>query len=275
MILDTDAAHITAVLQSHAIPVLRNRSVSLEREGKRLWLSGVDDVLAGKPDLELALTGIPPDEPVVLLAHEPDWADYVAHHPVDLQLSGHSHGGQVRLPLVGASLSAEAGAKISLGTAPDRSPYAVHQCRNRHDPGTDAPQLPSGNYSDHAPRGLRWSAAVQVRPPVGVSVHATHPPNRDSISLGAVGILSGVQCYYSGRNLTLILAQEPKRLSRVSSGSATRLFYLVPVLVIWPFGFPFFWRTTFRELLLPTQWLSKRANLRRMPCSKNCGTFTS
>ena len=113
--LDTDPAHITAVLQSHAIPVLRNRSVPLERDGKRLWLSGVDDVLAGKADLGLALKGIPPDEPVVLLAHEPDWADYVAHHPVDLQLSGHSHGGQVRLPLIGALYLPKLGRKYPWG----------------------------------------------------------------------------------------------------------------------------------------------------------------
>jgi predicted MPP superfamily phosphohydrolase len=100
--LDTDPAHIAAVLRSHAIPVLRNHSTALEREGKRLWIVGVDDVLVGKPDLDLALREIPPDETVVLLAHEPDWADHVAHYPVDLQLSGHSHGGQIRLPIVGA-----------------------------------------------------------------------------------------------------------------------------------------------------------------------------
>jgi predicted MPP superfamily phosphohydrolase len=98
----TGATHITAVLHSHNISVLRNRPLPLEREGQRLWLAGVDDVLEGKPDLDLTLKGIPPAEPVVLLAHEPDWADHVARSPVDLQLSGHSHGGQIRLPLLGA-----------------------------------------------------------------------------------------------------------------------------------------------------------------------------
>jgi predicted MPP superfamily phosphohydrolase len=113
--MDTDGNYITAVLQSHAIPVLRNRSVSFERGGKRLWFSGVDDVLAGRPDLDLALRGIPPGEPVILLAHEPDWADYVASRPVDLQLSGHSHGGQVRLPLVGAVYLPKLGRKYPWG----------------------------------------------------------------------------------------------------------------------------------------------------------------
>lgn len=100
--LGVDTNHIVEVLQSHDIPVLRNRSLPLEREGNRLWLSGVDDVLVGNPRLDLALKDIPADEPVILLAHEPDWADFVAKYPVDLQLSGHSHGGQIRIPLLGA-----------------------------------------------------------------------------------------------------------------------------------------------------------------------------
>ena len=75
----------------------------------------MDDVLAGRPDLGLALRGIPTDEPVILLAHEPDWADYVAPHPVDLQLSGHSHGGQIRFPLIGAVVLPELARKYPWG----------------------------------------------------------------------------------------------------------------------------------------------------------------
>lgn len=113
--LNTNATHITAVLQSHAIEVLRNRSIALERGGQRLWVAGVDDVLEGKPDLKLALSQVPPAEPVVLLAHEPDWADHAARRPIDLQLSGHSHGGQIRLPIIGPPYLPPLGRKYPRG----------------------------------------------------------------------------------------------------------------------------------------------------------------
>lgn len=91
---------ITNALRGQDIQVLINQSVPIEGNRARFWLGGVDDELEGKPNLEAALHNIPSDECVVLLAHEPDYADHVAHYPVDLQLSGHTHGGQVRLPFV-------------------------------------------------------------------------------------------------------------------------------------------------------------------------------
>jgi uncharacterized protein len=93
---------IARVLDANGITVLRNFGLYVERAGARLWIAGVDDALGGGANLDLALRGIPQDEATVLLAHEPDYADAVRGYPVDLQLSGHSHGGQVRLPLVGA-----------------------------------------------------------------------------------------------------------------------------------------------------------------------------
>jgi predicted MPP superfamily phosphohydrolase len=96
------AEDIARTLKSSGIQTLRNESIPIEHDGARIWLAGVDDVLEGTPDLGRALRGIPHGEIVVLLAHEPDYADEVSHYPVDLQLSGHSHGGQIRFPLVGA-----------------------------------------------------------------------------------------------------------------------------------------------------------------------------
>lgn len=98
----SDSSYIVATLRRAGIQVLKNSAIPLDRSGQRLWLAGVDDVLVGNPDIAKTLRGIGRNEPVVLLAHEPDFADMVAKYPIDVQLSGHSHGGQVRLPMVGA-----------------------------------------------------------------------------------------------------------------------------------------------------------------------------
>lgn len=94
----TDVSRVTHSVEQQGIPVLANRSVALGSPGARFWLSGVNDVLSHTEDLDATLRGIPSDDATILLAHEPDFADEVAQYPVDLQLSGHSHGGQVRIP---------------------------------------------------------------------------------------------------------------------------------------------------------------------------------
>ena len=97
----TDPDLVISSLRTEGIQVLANQSVPIEGNGARFWLGGVDDVLERTADLNSTLHNIPADESVVLLAHEPDYADHVARYPVDLQLSGHSHGGQVLVPFFG------------------------------------------------------------------------------------------------------------------------------------------------------------------------------
>ena len=94
----TDQDHVIAALQGQGINVLSNRSVSIERNGARFWLAGLNDVLSRTADLDDTLQDVKGGDATVLLAHEPDFADRVVHYPVDLQLSGHSHGGQIRIP---------------------------------------------------------------------------------------------------------------------------------------------------------------------------------
>jgi predicted MPP superfamily phosphohydrolase len=96
----TDSDQVTAALRQRGIKVLANQSVPIESNGGRFWLSGIDDVLGGTADLGGTLSKIPAGEATVLMAHEPDYADHVAKYPVDLQLSGHTHGGQVRFPFM-------------------------------------------------------------------------------------------------------------------------------------------------------------------------------
>jgi uncharacterized protein len=103
-----ELSDVRAALAGVRIPVLENRAVMLGREGARFWLAGLGDQLAyplgrgrfrGIDDLPGTLAQVQSDDPVVLLAHEPDIFPQVPAR-VALTLSGHTHGGQVRLPLI-------------------------------------------------------------------------------------------------------------------------------------------------------------------------------
>lgn len=112
---ETDPHLIAEALNETGIAVLRNEARAIEVRGARFWLAGIDDVLKHKADPARALKGVPRGEPAVVAVHEPDFADMVAKYAVDLQISGHSHGGQVRLPLIGAPYLPEMGRKYPIG----------------------------------------------------------------------------------------------------------------------------------------------------------------
>lgn len=99
---------IRGALADAKIPVLENDAVLLGGEGQKFWLAGLGDQLAhplgygrfrGVDDLPGTLKQIRTDDPVVVLVHEPDIFPRVPSR-VALTLAGHTHGGQIRLPLV-------------------------------------------------------------------------------------------------------------------------------------------------------------------------------
>ena len=95
---DAVVAHMADV----GIPILHNRSLPIEREGARLWVAGIMDALSWESDVDAAMPKYAAsNEPVILMAHEPDILPAVARlNRVDLMLSGHTHGGQVRIPFL-------------------------------------------------------------------------------------------------------------------------------------------------------------------------------
>lgn len=92
---------VKKVMDNAGFNLLQNEHIKIEIDGKQIVLAGIDDVMLGSPDLQTTLADADPDLYTMLLSHEPDYADNTVHFPVDVQLSGHSHGGQVRMPVIG------------------------------------------------------------------------------------------------------------------------------------------------------------------------------
>jgi hypothetical protein len=101
----TDVKLIRRCIREAGLTELINEVVTLRRGGSEFHVAGIDDVMEGRSRLDLVLGKLPESGAAVLLAHEPDFADVAAATGrFDLQLSGHSHGGQVRVPLLGRAV---------------------------------------------------------------------------------------------------------------------------------------------------------------------------
>ncbi len=111
-----DADAVQGLIEENTpIRVLRNEHVPLAVDGATMWLVGVDDAWVGADNPDRAFADVPEDAFRLLLMHEPDAADWLPLTPNTLQLSGHSHGGQVRLPLIGPPLLPYLGRKYNTG----------------------------------------------------------------------------------------------------------------------------------------------------------------
>jgi predicted MPP superfamily phosphohydrolase len=96
-----DLAGVRRFFEACGVRVLNNDAVALSRSGARIALAGIDDWNVGRPDLDRALAAcgdVAPSAPIVLISHNPDASLTAASRGVALTLSGHTHGGQVRIP---------------------------------------------------------------------------------------------------------------------------------------------------------------------------------
>ena len=94
-----DEAGVTAAVAATSIELLHNRNLIVSRGEDKLAIVGTPDLWEADIDLGAAFQGIDPETPRILMQHNPDLAEqFPDGYRVDLQVSGHTHGGQVRIP---------------------------------------------------------------------------------------------------------------------------------------------------------------------------------
>ncbi len=107
---------IPSVMERSGIIHLCNRVYTIRRGHAMLHIAGIDDITSGNPQLDAVLDQLPPEGVAILLCHAPDFADTsAATGRFALQISGHSHGGQISFPLFGAPVYPRNGKKYPVG----------------------------------------------------------------------------------------------------------------------------------------------------------------
>jgi len=111
-----NAGWVESSLSQAGVEVLRNSVKTIQRGAAELHIAAVDDVRQKMDRLDQVMEALPENGAAILLAHEPDFADVsAATGRFDLQISGHSHGGQIVLPIIGPPLLPAMGRKYPSG----------------------------------------------------------------------------------------------------------------------------------------------------------------
>ncbi len=118
-----DGDEIRGLLEDAGIAVLENQSVPIELPDGRIWIAGLADESTREPCVETAYRGVPDNEPVIALAHDPVTFFQIPDRTV-VTFAGHTHGGQFRLPLVGTP--------YPVGGTPRRMAYGLVEEAGKH-----------------------------------------------------------------------------------------------------------------------------------------------
>jgi predicted MPP superfamily phosphohydrolase len=101
----TDGPGMRKALEDQGIPVLENESLRVNHQGHDFWIVGLADFQTRKPDYKKAVATIDTDAPRIVLSHDP-YTFAAVDNDIAIQLSGHTHGGQVVFPFIGPVVKA-------------------------------------------------------------------------------------------------------------------------------------------------------------------------